>query len=218
MKKRMTILATGLLILGLQASVMAQEERSVRFGVGAGIDVTDFTLMFLDDDLFMSGPGFDIFLPLRISNVLIIEPSLAVATSSETTSPEGAAETTDSASILRFGLGLAYPITLTESTRAYVGVRTGAMFWSTTNEYLNTEDEGVESSETSRTDPFVGLQVGGEYYLSPSFSLGAEVQLTYTIIGDFESSSTEGDVDTTADDSGSTITSNALLIVRWFFL
>lgn len=218
MKRRMTIIVAGLLVLGLQTSVMAQEERSVRFGVGAGIDVTDFTLMLLEDDFFTGGPGFDIFLPVRITDVLIIEPSLAVATVSETTSPEGAAETTDSASIIRFGVGLAYPITLTESTRAYVGVRSGAMFWSSTSEYLNAEDEGVESTETSRTDPFVGLQVGGEYYLSPSFSLGAEVQLTYTIIGDYESSSTEYDVDTTADDSGSTITSNALLIVRWFFL
>lgn len=74
---------------------------------------------------------------------------------------------------LRFGLGGFGTLTSHESADIYGGVRLGVV------RKANTEGE----TTTTTSDFFVGPALGGEYFLSDHFSLGAEVAAFYTNVG-----------------------------------
>lgn len=219
MRKQLLVVLLGtLVLLGGTVQAWAQEERPVRVGVGAGINFPSFDLILADDDLiFLPDAMVDWYIPVRISDTFIVEPAFSISTASDTVDPEEGDTLTDSASVIQLGIGLLYPIRLTEATRANVGARTGIVLVSADNEYTGA-DNTVETQSMSRSDFFFGLAVGGDYFLSPSFSLGGEVTLTYYSIGDPEYTDTASDDDDTSTTSGSVISTGAQLLVRWYFL
>lgn len=71
---------------------------------------------------------------------------------------------------LSAGAAVTWSVAPTEKLRGWAGPR-GGLVWR--------EVDGYDPS----LDPFVGLLGGGEYFLGPSVSLGAELRLTYASLG-----------------------------------
>ena len=64
-----------------------------------------------------------------------------------------------------------------------------------------------DGESNSKTDFRIGPVAGGEYYFADQFSLGAEIQVNYLSIGDFNDDS---------DVSRSLISTKPVLYIRWF--
>jgi hypothetical protein len=59
-----------------------------------------------------------------------------------------------------------------------------------------------------------GLAVGGEFFISPHFSLGGEAQLNYIAFSDPEVNPTPS---STQSRTNKIVTNNALMFFRWYF-
>ncbi len=88
----------------------------------------------------------------------------------------------------------------------------------------NYEGEDPYSSERteSRTDLYIGLTVGGEYFLSSRFSLGAEGQINRIAMGDpdvtYTSSNDDGDDSEPGSSHDLSLASNNMMVfLRFYF-
>jgi hypothetical protein len=155
----------------------------------------------------------DIFVPIHFGQRFKLEPWLGVfrfkekAESSGTTSDESTTQ-------WRLGTGLYFRFPTSESFIPYFGPRVGLLFTSFSEE--DTFTGGSNKFELSETDFQIGVALGGEYFFSRHFSLGGEVQLNYTSIGE-PTIKQDGSEITDGSLSRNLISNAASILARFYF-
>lgn len=193
-------LITGTLLLAacVAAPVAAQEEgRSVGLGLGLHAVALDG-----DDAAIFGILAPQLYVPIVVSEKVMLEPSLSLF--------RGDTEGDDFSSSLTFfrlGIGVLFLSDAGADGRVYVGPRLGVLRVS--EEFDNTTFEGT----SKRMDLVFAAVAGGEFFLASSLSLGGEIGLEYTRIGDEEETPEPGFVDDRTTTLVRTVTE---LRLRWY--
>ncbi|MCK4359769.1 MAG: outer membrane beta-barrel protein [Candidatus Cloacimonetes bacterium] len=196
MKRQILILSLFMFLIWNNAYTQeSTQQKQVQFGLGIGIsDIKDITQLFTD-----AGIAPQVFLPINISSKFRIEPGIAYfQTSSERTNYES------SSKIFSIGLGI-FPMTPKGAINIYYGARIG--FIHATSSY---KSGGSYSSEESGNGFYVAPTIGGEYYLSNSFTLGGEAQLRYV-------SYKEKDEDDDEESTSTLMGTRTIFFIRVYF-
>lgn len=132
-------------------------------------------------------------IPMRFGHFMI-EPEIGIYSysydlnGSQDSTGVPTSETEDvSGTSIRAGIGLYYTQQIAGNLSAYIGPRIGIV----TNSVefgshpppADTQFEKSATAQLSRTDFFVGVTLGGEYFFSSGFSLGAEAGFEYLSLG-----------------------------------
>ncbi len=204
MKSRLSL--AGVAMLTIAATADAQEP-GVTFGIGTSLNPTAIAS---DQVLLPVGLG-NLYFPLIIGSSFKLEPEFGLLRLSEKTT-DGTSSSESSATLTRLGIGAFWVTPIRESFRAYVGPRIGIV--------RNSESSrsGTEP-ETKVTQTYLVLELatGGEYLLSSHFSLGGEVRLGYINVGEPKVTPAPPPPPTPVDRSASILTTNALILLRWYF-
>jgi Outer membrane protein beta-barrel domain len=146
------VVALGALLAA--SAVHAQETQrnpEARRPVGIGVAIEPFA----------EGAGslstFEVYIPVALTPMLRIEPSIGILSHNR---PTGQRDTRD----ITLGAGLFYMMHVAAPFDLYAGGR------------LKLNFAHVSDPSDSGTDVVLAGALGGEYYLSPHFSLGAEAQ------------------------------------------
>jgi len=198
---RRQILILSLFMFLIWNNVYTQEstqQKQVQFGLGVGIaDIRDIIQLFSD-----AGIAPQVFLPINISPKFRIEPGIGYfQTSSERTNWESSSKT------LSLGLGI-FPMTLKGDINFYYGARLGLMH--VTSSYKESHNGYSYSDEASGNGFYIAPTIGGEYYLSNSFTLGGEAQLRYV-------SYKEKDEDDDEETTSKITSTRAIFFIRIYF-
>jgi hypothetical protein len=178
------VVAPIALLLAVTTATSAEAQE--RIGVGIGVRSS-----LVSDLQNLLTPT--VYVPIVISDGLMIEPELGLVRSSEEED-----ETDETVTFLTVGAGLLFGIGDLGDGWIYAGPRLGFVR-SSFSEELN----GGEFSD-SNTNMYIAGVLGGEFFLQPSFSLGGEAGLRY--------------LDTGSDGAdGSLFTTTAEFRVRWYF-
>ena len=197
-----------ILALAVMSSVAAAQSGDGP-SVGLGIALNPIAMVDIDEEFGVLPLGFGNFtVPIRMGARARLEPELGIYRAKFEFS-EGALSGESVQSILRYGVALHFMMTETDSFRPYLGPRVGFIRHSERQEIGG----GGAPDETTRTDSYVGLAIGGEYWFTPRFSLGGELQINRVGIGDEES----GDGPTPSSSSSySIISNNGVIAVRLY--
>lgn len=180
MKKPACALLCGLVCLLIFSPARAEEQglEPAKFRIGLGTSLGSDMLVTGDLDWMLLPVSFsNFYIPMTIADMITIEPEFGYFRYGSSESDHDYEASND---LIRFGMGLFYTPILGR-TALHFGIRFGIISYS--SKY---SEEGF-SDEQSKTDFFIGPAVGAEYFFSDQFSLGAEVQLNYIDIGDWES-------------------------------
>jgi hypothetical protein len=175
---RFAFAALASLALSLPAS--AQERERLRLGVGVGISTFDFNVQMLATSFPAAVPDH-IYVPISLTPTFRIEGQIGAATLNQNA---GTGFTSVETSVVSVGLGAFWLLPASPQFDVYVGGRVLRTSYSST---LKTP--GQPDNKTEGADIRVIPAVGGEYFLHPRFSLGAEVQLQLVSFGNREVSS-----------------------------
>lgn len=168
-------------------------ERAPRGGVGMALSSLDA------GSLFTGGlPPAQIFFPIVISPKLRVEPELGILKLEDDQDPS------QDVSIYTVGIGLLLTRRVSEEVLAYVGPR---LSFSMISQPVD-DPFGPGSVDATGTDMRAAAVLGGEYFFSSRFSLGAEGQLAFLIVGDRDVSGV-GTIQ-----GGSSVTTHALAFFR----
>ena len=213
---RLTIYAATAAIFLLSAPAQAQgtnHDEGTHFGLGAAFNLATILVVAPGGAAFLAPfSSASILIPIDILGVVRIEPELNFGHVESTNDDEE----TDSASIIRPGLGVFFMFPLGDNAGGYVGARGGPAINLITDEESDPAGGTINTTNT-RIDGFFAPAFGGEYYFSKHFSLGAEIQVAFTFIGDEETDVDPGPDPANTDDSGLIVGTNALLTARVFF-
>lgn len=181
--RRRAVVPAFVLTLALAHPALAQDS-GTRFGLGVGITSSLFSNL---------DAGFTptIYLPIEVSDQLLIEPSLGLVRFSESMGNLDSTET-----FLSIGAGILFVIAGGSEDRIYIGPRVG---------FLRVSESisgPVVDADDSSTNLQIGGVVGGEHFLRPNFSLGGEAGLNYTSLDDID---------------GSILSTTAEFRIRWYF-
>jgi hypothetical protein len=148
-------------ILFTASSATAQEKKEVTVGLGVGYTALDYMS-------FVSGPDSRVsfYVPVVIG-ALRIEPELGYWSWDEdggTYQRQGS-----------LGVGVLYELRRVQQTALYAGGRLGVSFAKTTP---------VAAADITGTDWRLAAVAGGEYFVSPTFSVGAEARFGILNIGE----------------------------------
>lgn len=155
MKNRvfLLLLAVCSVAFDLVGQEMAKESR-IRAGVG--ISLEPLKLFAIGSSFFSNAQTpVNIYVPIRTSNSLTIEPEFDVFSISSESSSSGCTSKS-SASIIRLGIGVFASVASSNSVRVYAGPRVGVYLVS--NESLSSSQFGSSSNESSETDVTIGRQ------------------------------------------------------------
>ena len=213
---RLTVYAATAAIFLLSAPAQAQgtnHDEGTHFGLGAAFNLATIFVLGAGG-VSVVGPfsSASILIPIDILGVVRIEPEIAFGHAEESNDDEE----TDSASLIRPGIGVFFMFPLGDNAGGYVGARGGPAINLTTDEETDPAGGTVNTTGT-RIDGFFAPAFGGEYYFSKHFSLGAEIQVAFTFLGDEETDVDPGPDPANPDDSGLIVGTNALLTARIFF-
>jgi hypothetical protein len=213
---RTTIYAATAAIFLLSAPAQAQgtnHDEGTHFGLGAAFNLATI-LVLAPGGAAVVAPfsSASILIPIDILGVVRIEPELNFGHTENTNDQDE----TDSASVIRPGLGVFFMFPLGDNAGGYVGARGGPVVNLITNEQADPLGGTINTTDT-RIDGFLAPAFGGEYYFSKHFSLGAEIQVAFTFIGDVERDVDPGPDPANPDESGLIVGTNALLTARIFF-
>jgi hypothetical protein len=121
---------------------------------------------------------------------------------------------------LRVGLGVYYYTSFSSDASAYLGPKLGII----KNQVTATSSGFVENDvstfiqKSERTDIFLALVIGGEYFLSSRFSVGAELGFEYVDLGVLASTTTiNSNQGTQQTSTGSELMTQSALIARFHF-
>ncbi len=143
-------LAVALAFLATTLPASAQERPSIGIGIGV-----------VPIEIAGTGPTFEVYLPINVAPAMRVEPSLGVFTNDQR-------QVGNDSSNVTLGVGVFYVTPVAEPTDMYVGGRLKLNFV--------TADTATGADSTD-VDWALAAAVGGEHFLSPRFSLGAEGQL-----------------------------------------
>jgi hypothetical protein len=198
-----TLHAMSFALAVLASSVDAQS--GSRIGLGVTLNPVAVAEIDMESSFLPIGLG-NFTVPIQLGSRVRVEPELGIYKFNAEFEGSGFNGNFES-SILRYGAGVHFLVGGTDEFRPYVGPRFG--FIKQSNRQENT---GSATQEEKRTDTYIGLVVGGEYFLTSRFSLGGEVQLNRVGMGDEEDSGTPSPSDT----SVSFISSNGVISVRFY--
>ncbi len=198
MNRKVMLTACLMTLLAIPLRSMADDDvtpKSIRIGIGTSIG----------SDLLISGAELvmlpvnlgNLYFPIVFSNNVRLEPEIGFYRMGSSFDGHDSSN-----SNLRFGLGLFYNWSK-DTLNTYFGIRTGLMY------NLRTSD----SSDSSRTDLYIGPALGTEYLFSKHFSLGVEAQLLYIDLGNWE---TDG-LSSGSSSESSIISTRALVFARVYF-
>jgi len=208
------------LVLWLLAPLIAnqvdgQEANSnTRIGLGVGWNSSD--QMIIAEDGGFSGVtliGIGNFsVPILIGGHVRIEPEFGILRTSEDQQDEGYSWES-SQTLWRVGVAGHWAFSTREGLQPYFGPRFGLIRYSGRME--SRSDGQQDEYKRSRRDWYLGLALGGEYFISRHFSIGAEVQLNYLMIGDESFEPDPGP--SSAESSSSLFMNNGLIAARFYF-
>jgi hypothetical protein len=167
---------------------------------GIGVSLSPVSLFIGDVGLLPI--GFNNFLiPIRVGAATTLEPEFGLFRSSSSSS--GAENTFNN---LRVGIGLLMPLKERESLRPHTGARVGVS--RTTTESIG----GFGGNQkTKQNSWYISGVVGAQHFFTHHFSLGGEVQLTRTSVGE----QTGGSSPTGPERSF--VTTAGMMMLRWYF-
>ncbi len=205
MKSRLSL--AGIAVFTIAAAAHAQE-RGVTFGIGTSLNPTAIG----DGNLVLLPVGLgNLYFPLIIGSSFKLEPEFGLLRLSEKTT-DGTTSSESSATLTRLGIGVFWVTPIRESFRAYVGPRVGIVRNSESSRF-GTEPE----RKMTQTNLVLELATGGEYLFSSHFSLGGEVRLGYINIGESKVTPAPTPPPLPVDRSESVLTTNALILLRWYY-
>jgi hypothetical protein len=166
-------------------------------------------------------------IPMRFSHFKI-EPEIGVYNYSYTLN--GSKDSTGaingetdnfSATSIRIGVGLYYTQQIAGNLSASIGPRVGIITNSSeldiTPPPAETQFDKPSTTSTSRTDFFVGLTVGGEYFFSSAFSLGADAGFEYVSLGNQTTTVTPAVSGTPETTTGHSFETKEAIVARVYF-
>jgi len=199
---RNSVILGIILIMCFFTLTQAQPEK----GWGIGVAVVDIQQLF--EFSASEGMAFNssIHFPFVLSPTFRLEPEIGYFRAKDVQELNND-KIEDTATQWRVGIGI-FPQSVLKSSTLYYGARVGYV-----NLNLKEEEtfQGITSiDEATASGFFVAPAMGGEYYFSNSFSLGAEVQLFYAKLStDVKNSQ----VDITTN----LINTRGLVFVRFYF-
>jgi len=200
-----TLHPTLLALAVLASNVDAQSGNGSRIGLGVTLNPVAVAEIDMESSFLPIGLG-NFTVPIRLGNGVRVEPELGIYKLDAEFEGSGFTGKFES-SILRYGVGVHFLVGGTDEFRPYVGPRFG--FIKQSNRQENT---GSSAQEEKRTDNYIGLVLGGEYFLTSRFSLGAEVQLNRVGMGNEE----DGGAPSPSESSVSYISNNGVISVRLY--
>jgi hypothetical protein len=175
-------------------------------GWGIGVAVIDMQQLFEYGSSDANAYNSSIVIPIILSEGFRLEPEVGIFRAKNTQELSGD-KIESTATQYRFGVGI-FPQSIFESSTLYYGARVGYLS-------LNLrEDETfggtTTTDEATASGFFVAPAVGGEYFFSNSFCVGAEAQVLYASLStDIKDSSVEI--------KDSLLSTRGLVFVRFFF-
>ncbi len=198
-------------VLLFAGTAQAQSD-GVKVGIGVNLIQATITPDLSGGGNFGTVALGDILVPINFGQRFKLEPWLGVfrfKDKREDTDFSDDQRTTQ----WRFGTGLYFRFPTSASFVPYFGPRVALLLTSFSSE--STFPGGSSKFEFSQTDFQVGLALGGEYFFSGHFSLGGEVQLNYTSMG--EPNQKLDGVDITTGSRSQNLFSNAASILARFY-
>ncbi len=182
--------------------------QSIEHGrVGFGVALNPIALADAGQEVSVLPLGLGNFtVPIWVSSRVRLEPELGILKGSSSSSGGGGPTTEFNQTVLRYGIAAHFVISESESFGAYAGPRIGFARQSQTYSYTGAADQ-----EIKQTNHYIGIAIGGEYWLASHFSLGAEVQISRIGIGDEEVTG-----QTTPEGDTSFISNNGVISVRFY--
>lgn len=177
------------------APALAQQDSTlptpgVRIGLGTGLFFQTGGEALIADELqtqssidFVPITAISFYVPIAFSGFKL-EPELGMYNYSYSITSGSAENQNVSSTSFRIGTGIFYTHRTSAAFELYAGPRVGIVTHS--QDIKNFDSLSTpQNSETnsSRTDFYVGLSVGGEYFFSEHFSLGVEAELEYLNLG-----------------------------------
>lgn len=225
--KSLACLALTLLVVS--SSAFAQTEasapeptlskaRGTKVGIGLAIAPAG-TFILTDNDGLTSFLPMVLRIPVNISSIKL-EPEVGIYSITDK-SEQSTSMSENTATLFRIGTGIFYNTPVSSDASVYVGPKFGVMQISTTEKRkFSSQFENEErTTESSQTNIFFSAMVGGEYFLSSHFSIGAEAGFEYISKGDEDITETPVDPVPTTEttNSGSEIVTKSALTARFYF-
>jgi hypothetical protein len=213
-------LASLALVLALTAS---NEQPALRVGLGLGLDAESLVGIEREQGEGIPVSLVNLHVPIRIGGWLRLEPELGlrrrtterlrVADVVNDSLAEGDAVLTET--LLRVAFGAAWSFAPEPDVALHLGGKVGFVrsSWETTF----TPDGGEPATDDdARTDTWVGLTAGGEYFLARSFSLGGEIELDHAWIG-LSREEEERVEEFGGPATERLLSTNGRVVVRWYY-
>jgi hypothetical protein len=183
--------------------------------IGIGVSLIQTTIApELEGGGFFGGVALgDIFVPIHFGQRFKLEPWLGVIRLKQSSESNGST-LNEGTTQWRFGTGLYFRFPTSESFVPYLGPRLGLLLTRFSEEF--TYPGGSDKFELSETDFQFGLALGGEYFFSRHFTLGGEIQLNYTSIGE-PTVKRDGTEITDGSLSRNLISNAASILARFYF-
>ena len=207
------LLATTLVMSSI-ATAQEKTGPAIKVGIGLAYEPSNFQIIS-EMTQFSQFYPISLRIPVHAGNIKF-EPEIGIYSGNRSATFEGDTDE-DGISLTRVGAGIYYASTVMDQMSLHVGPRLGIQSISFTSE--SKMDGETLSTEASRSDFFVGLVLGVEYFLHPRFSMGIEGGLEYVSIGDEESSRTPSlpTSSPSVESSGSDIVTKAAITGRFYF-
>lgn len=201
MIRKLMMLAAAAAALALAPAARAAEAKSTLIGIGVSIDPTRIT-----------NPPVSVYVPIDLGQ-LRIEPYLGFSTFSQNAPYADFTNDISSQYWWELGAGVMYFLAPPQPFGFYVGGRVALQFSGFEYPLSNPGPGGLVKS--SETDFYLAGVLGGEYFVTPRFSVGAEARLGVTFLGDPNDTFV---APTVVPGRGATRwQTNGLLFVRYFF-
>lgn len=196
------------LVLGAGVCAGAARAQTTGARVGLGVPFSTTAIVDLDDNVFLPIGFGNLAVPIVFGNVRV-EPEVGLLRISSTYSSSGSTSTFASTS-LRLGLAVHRFLHRSGGFQAYAGPRVGVVRLRERSKYTGSPEQ---KSHTNHW--YAGAALGGEYAVSPHFSLGAEAHALYIHLGQEESDGSPPPSGS-PEISSSLITTNGLILVRFY--
>ncbi|MBM2816312.1 MAG: hypothetical protein HW421_3074 [Ignavibacteria bacterium] len=203
MKKLLVLTATVLLLV-----IQAYSQNEVRIGIGAS-----FGMNFV---ISSDGPAgllnlSQFYVPINFTKNFRCEPFFYYYNSNSAYQTEtGSKKIEKDETGIALGTGIFYCFDANKSTVPYLGLKFGYG--------SNSSSSNASSSDFEDSQSIIMLSgvIGGDYFFSPNFSLGAEVNLNYQSYGEPTEKSGTSEVKF-KEYSKAQISTSAMIIARIYF-